>query len=87
MEALNKMMKLGFVQKPSSIHWYVGFKRGFENASTLHVDFFIDGDGVMIYRSNDLPNEETFMDDKLLKAIITINKELKKNWEKRKVGK
>jgi len=80
-EEIKKLFsKLGFVQKEKSNHWYVGFKREQTNASTLHVDLFIDGDGVNVYVVNGVGVEDIYLQGTLLTAINKANKILNKAW-------
>jgi hypothetical protein len=84
-EEIKKLFsKLGFVEKGDSIHYYVGFYRTQTNASTLHVDLFIDGDGVNVYVVDGIGVEEIYLYNGLLTAINKANKILNKAWLARK---
>jgi hypothetical protein len=84
-EEINKLFsKFGFVEKIKNPNWYLGFKREQNNASTLHVDLFIDGDGVNVYVVSGVGIEEVYLSGSLLTAINKANKILNKAWEARK---
>lgn len=77
-------LSMGFKKKaPNTSLYFIGFQRKLVNASTLHVDFFKDGEGVNIYLSEEVGNEGIYLDDKIINAIVRTNKVLKANWERR----
>lgn len=77
-------VSMGFKKKaPNTSLYFIGFQRKLLNASTLNIDFFKGGEGVSIYLSEQIGNEEIYLNDKIVNAIVRTNKVLKANWERR----